>query len=177
MLWTGLKYSPLFSHGTCSPRLWGAKNHRPSDPQTLRFAAAGAFQQPTWVGAEPPKLIAHVLMEVSTPAHCRAKLRRVHCSLLGRNRSGAASGEKGSHRRDADPRGWQHPCKVPARGPSTQPVAPQELTGTAAMGVAALIGWVIDSHCPNAPEHIGLGQRSGSRRLRGDVPSTEQRDG
>lgn len=60
----------------------GSKKPQPQSPPDPPLCCCGAFQQLTWVGAEPSKFIACVLIKISHPANCRAKLWRVHSSLL-----------------------------------------------------------------------------------------------
>lgn len=89
-----LKYSSnfhLFPRGSCSsqvpawdkqPQALGSKKPQTQSPPDPPLCCCGAFQQPPWVGAEPSKFIAYVLIKVCKPANCGAKLRWVCSSLL-----------------------------------------------------------------------------------------------
>lgn len=155
---TGLKYSSkfhLFPRGSCSsqvpawdqwPQALGSEKAQTQSLLDPLLHCCGAFQQTTWVGAEPSKFIAYVPIKVSKPATCGAKLwgftALCFAKLLWR---------RGLPPKGLGPRGRQRPCgKAPPRGPGTQPVAAQEPTCTrvAMMGVLGFTRWVVDSHCP-----------------------------
>lgn len=114
------------------PQALGSEKPQTQSPPDPPLCCCGAFQQLTWVGAEPSKFIACVLIKVSHPANCRAKLWRVHSSLLCQAARELVL-EKRAPTKGAEtpPQGQQHPCKAPPRVPSPwlrgSPPAPEQL--------------------------------------------------